>query len=107
VTGLIMEYRDLDKLFISIDGKYQYLWCAVDKDGDTIVMAQSRRDKRSGLRFFRKLFRGQESAHWKMITYKLKGFSSALREMAPSSVHITDQAQCFLSLHELVNNLLR
>ena len=123
-------------MFVSIGGKRQYLWRAVDQDGDTIdVMVQSRRDKRAALRFFRKLFKGQGSTPWKMITDKLRSYSSALREMAPSLVHITEQyqnnqaevsheptrqqerqmrrfkspgqAQRFLSFHGLVNNLCR
>ena len=46
----------LDELFVKIQGRQQYLWRAVDEDGDTIdMLAQSRRNRRAALRFFRKL----------------------------------------------------
>ena len=134
--GRLGDLWYLDEVFVSIGGKRQYLWRAVDQDGDTIdVMVQSRRNKRAALRFFRKLFKRQESLPWKIMTDKLRSYSSALREMAPSLIHITKQyannraevsheptrqqerqmrrfkspgqAQRFLSFHGLVNNLYR
>jgi putative transposase len=86
----------LDEGFVSIGGKRQYLWRAVDQDGDTIdVMVQSRRNKRAALRFFRKLFKRQGSLPWKVMTDKLRSYSSALREMAPSLIHITRPSPTF------------
>ncbi len=44
----------LDELFVKIQGRQQYLWRAVDEDGDTIdMLVQSRRNRRAALRFFR------------------------------------------------------
>ncbi len=58
--GQLGDLWYLDEVFISISGKRQYLWRAVDQDGDVIdVMVQSRRDKRTAMRFLRKLFKGQ------------------------------------------------
>jgi putative transposase len=134
--GRLGDLWYLDKVFVSIGGKRQYLWRAVDQDGDTIdVMVQSRRNKRAALRFFRKLFKRQGSLPWKIITDKLRSYSSALRDIATSQIHITNQytnnraevsheptrqqerqmrrfkspgqAQRFLSFHGLVNNLYR
>jgi len=134
--GRLGDLWYLDEVFVSIGGKRQYLWRAVDQDGDTIdVMVQSRRNKRAALRFFRKLFKRQGSLPWKVMTDKLRSYSSALREIAPSQIHITNQyannraevsheptrqqerqmrrfkspgqAQRFLSFHGLVNNLYR
>jgi putative transposase len=46
----------LDELFVSIQGQRQYLWRAVDQDGDVIdILVQPRRDQRAAERFFRKL----------------------------------------------------
>ncbi len=126
----------LDEVFISISGKRQYLWRAVDQDGDVIdILVQNRRNKGAALRFFKKLFKKQASMPWKIITDKLRSYEAALREIAPSVLHITDQyennraevshqptrqqerqmrrfkspgqAQRFLSFHGLVNNLFR
>ena len=42
----------LDELFVNIQGRQQYLWRAVDEDGDTIdILVQSRRDRRAAARF--------------------------------------------------------
>ena len=46
----------LDELFVNVQGERQYLWRAVDQDGDVIdILVQSRRDRRAAARFFRKL----------------------------------------------------
>ncbi len=44
----------LDELFVTIQGRQQYLWRAVDEDGDVIdILVQSRRTRRAAMRFFR------------------------------------------------------
>ncbi len=46
----------LDELFVRIQGRQQYLWRAVDEDGDVVdILVQSRRNRRAAVRFFRKL----------------------------------------------------
>ncbi|HEX7137840.1 MAG TPA: DDE-type integrase/transposase/recombinase [Vicinamibacterales bacterium] len=43
----------LDELFITIRGRQQYLWRAVDHDGDVIdILVQPRRDRTAAERFF-------------------------------------------------------
>ncbi len=43
----------LDELFVQIQGRQQYLWRAVDEDGDVIdILVQSRRNRRAAIRFF-------------------------------------------------------
>jgi putative transposase len=82
----------LYEVFISVGGKRQYLWRAVDQDGDVIdILVQSRRNKRAALRFFGKLFKRQASTPLKIVTDKLRSYQAALREIAPSLSHITDQ----------------
>ena len=50
----------LDEVFVKIQGRQQYLWRAVDEDGDVIdILVQSRRDRRAAARFFRKLLKSQ------------------------------------------------
>ena len=42
----------LDELFVKIQGRQQYLWRAVDVDGDTIdILVQSHRNRLAALRF--------------------------------------------------------
>jgi putative transposase len=51
----------LDELFVTIQGQRQYLWRAIDQDGDVIdILVQPRRDQLATERFFRKLLKGQE-----------------------------------------------
>ncbi len=50
----------LDEVFVTINGQRQYLWRAVDQDGDVIdILVQSRRNRRAAERFFLKLLKGQ------------------------------------------------
>ena len=59
----------LDELFIRINGQQQYLWRAVDQDGDVIdIFLQSRRDQRAAERFLRRLLRGQGKQPFRIIT---------------------------------------
>ena len=126
----------LDELFVNIQGRRQYLWRAVDRDGDVIdILVQSRRDRQAAARFFRKLLKGQGREPRRMITDKLLTYGAAHRAVMPSVVHSTRQyennraevshqptrhrerqmrrfksvghAQRFLSVHGLVQNLFR
>ncbi len=56
--GRLGDFWYLDEMFVKIQGQQQYLWRAVDQDGDVIeILVQSRRDGRAAKRFFRKLLR--------------------------------------------------
>ena len=47
---------------MNIQGKRQYLWRAVDQDGDVIdILVQTRRNRHAAERFFRKLLKGQRA----------------------------------------------
>ncbi len=126
----------LDEVFITINGQRQYLWRAVDQDGDVIdILVQSRRNRRAAERFFRKLLKGQGKPPLRLVTDKLKSYSAALRTIMPSVNHDTEQyannlaevshqptqqrerqmrkfkspaqTQRFLSVHGVVLNLFR
>ena len=126
----------LDELFVNIQGHRQYLWRAVDQDGDLIdILVQSRRNRCAATRFFRKLLKGQDRVPRRLITDKLLSHKAAHRTIMPSVVHSTRQyennraevshqptrqrehqmrrfksvghAQRFLSVHGLVQNLFR
>ena len=71
----------LDELFVNIRGRQQYLWRAVDQDGDVIdILVQPRRDRRAAERFFRKLLKGQGREPRRLF---------ADRTVMPSVVHRT------------------
>ena len=82
----------LDELFLKIQGRQQYLWRAVDEDGDVIdILVQSRRNQRAAIRFFRKLLKSQGCVPRRLMTDKLRSYPAALRTVMPSVVHCTEQ----------------
>jgi hypothetical protein len=55
--------------FIRINGQQQYLWRALDQDGDVIdVLVQRRRNQCAAERFFRRLLRRQGVEPLRIIT---------------------------------------
>jgi putative transposase len=78
----------LDEVFLSISGERQYLWRAVDQEGNVIdILVQRRRDKHAAKKFFRKLLKGLAYVPRVLITDKLKSYSAAKRELLPSVEH--------------------
>ena len=62
----------LDAVFVAINGQRQYLWRAVDQDGDLIdLLVQPRRDGRAARRFFRQLLKSQRQEPCRLVTDKL------------------------------------
>ena len=58
--GRLRDTQFLDEVFVTINGQRQYLWRAVDQDGDLIdLLVQSCRDGRAARRFFRQLLKGR------------------------------------------------
>ena len=121
---------------MTIQGQRQYLWRAVDQDGDVIdILVQPCRDQRAAERFFRKLLKGQEREPRRLVTDKLRTYEAARRAVMPSVVHDTEryannraevshevirqrerqmrgfksvgQAQRFWSVHGVIQNLFR
>ena len=61
-----------------------YLWRAVDQDGDVLdLMVQSRRDKKAAKKFYRKLLKGLRHVPRVIITDKLRSYSAAKAEVMP------------------------
>ncbi len=134
--GRLGDTWHIDEVFVSIQGEQQYLWRAVDQDGDTIdILVQRRRNKKAAERFFRRLLKGQGREPRWLMTDKLKSYDAAHRTVMPTVEHINDvyannraevshqptrqreyhmrrfssspQAQRFLTLHGLTQNLFR
>src|SRR5213594_1441405 len=78
----------LDEVFLTINGKLQYLWPAVDQDGDVLdILVQSRRNKRAAKKFFRKLLKVLHYVPRVIITDKLRSYAAAKAEILPSVQH--------------------
>jgi putative transposase len=134
--GRLGDAWHLNEAVISIQGTQHYLWRAVDQDGDTIdILVQRRRNKKAAVRFFRRLIKGQGGEPRWLITDKLRSYDAAHRDVMPTVEHIntvyannrvevshqptrqqeyhmrgfssSKQAQQFLTLHGLTQNLFR
>ena len=69
---------------MKINGKQQYLWRAVDQDGEVVdVYLQARGDGAAAKRFFRRLMQSSGGEPRKIVTDKLRGYGVALRELMP------------------------
>ena len=89
--GRLGDTWHLDELFVTIQGQRQYLWRAVDQDGDVIdILVQPRRNRRAAERFFRKLLKGQGLEPLRLVTDKLRSYSAAHRIIMPSVIHVTE-----------------
>ena len=124
----------IDEVFVKINGKHQYLWRAVDQDGEVVdVYLQAKRDGAAAKRFFRRVLRSHGGEPRQIVTDKLRSYSVAHREIIPEAIHLTEQyannraeqsheptrvrergmrrfksvrqAQRFLSAHAAVSNL--
>ncbi len=133
-AGPVGDTWHLDELFVTIRGQRQYLWRAVDQDGDVIdILLQPRRDRHAAARFFRRLLKRSARVPWRLVTDRLGSYRAAHRVVMPSVVHDTTrhannraevshqptrrrerhmrrfksaaQAQRFLVVHDVVRNL--
>lgn len=82
----------IDEVFVRIQGKQDYLWRAVDQDGEIVdVFLQSRRDAKSAKSFFKRLIQRNRGEPRKIVTDKLRSYDVAHREMTPDTFHDTSQ----------------
>ena len=82
----------IDEVFVKIQGKQQYLWRAVDPDGEVVdVFLQARRDSKAAKRFFRRLLNTHRGEPRKIVTDKLRSYGVAHRELIPDTIHDTSQ----------------
>ena len=77
---------------LSINGKLQYLWRAVDQDGDVLeILVQPRRNKQAARKFFRKLLKGQRYAPRVIVTGKLGSYEAAKADTIADVAHVSDK----------------
>ena len=58
--GRLGDTWHLDEVFVTIQGRQQYLWRVVDEAGDVLdILVQPRRNRHAAVRFFRKLLKNQ------------------------------------------------
>jgi len=96
----------IDEVFVKINGKQQYLWHAVDQDGEVVdVYLQARRDCAAAKRFFKRLMQSCGGEPRNIVTDKLRSYGVAHRERGMRRFKSPKHAQRFLSAHAAVYNL--
>ena len=82
----------IDEVFVKIQGRQQYMWRAIDQDGEVVdVFLQARRDGAAAKRFFKRLLRNNRGEPRKIVTDKLRSYGVAHRELIPDTLHDTSQ----------------
>ena len=82
----------IDEVFVKVQGAQQYLWRAVDQDGEVVdVFLQARRDGKAAMRFFKRLLKRHQDEPRKIVTDKLRNYRVAHRELAPEALHDTSR----------------
>ena len=134
--GRLGDTWNIDEVFVTIQGQRQYLWRAVDQDGNVIdILVQRRRNQQAAECFFRRLLKGQGREPRWLVTDKLRSYDAAHRTIMPTVNHINQvygnnraevshqptrqqeramrgftsptQTQRFLTLHGLIQNFFR
>ena len=60
--GRLGDHWHLDEAFLRINGQLQYLWRAIDQDGDVIdILVQPRRDRGAAERFSAGFYAGKDN----------------------------------------------
>jgi putative transposase len=87
-AGQLGDKWHLDEMVVTVAGKKQWLWRAVDQNGFVLdVLVQSRRNAKAARRLMRKLLKKQGHAPRVMITDKLGSYAVAGREIMPAVEH--------------------
>jgi putative transposase len=74
----------LDEVFVKINGEMQYLWRAVDHEGEVLESyVNKRRDRKAALNFLRKLMKrhGQPQV---IVTDRLRSYGAAMKVIGNS-----------------------
>ena len=86
------DHWHLDEVYLSFHGKQQYLWRAVDQDGEVLdILVQPRCNRQAARKFFRKLLKGQRYAPRVIVTDKLGSYAAANAEVLPDVAHLSDK----------------
>ena len=86
--GRLGDRWHLDEVFLRINGKLQYLWRAVDQDGEVLdILVQPRRNKQAAKKFFRKLLKGLQYVPRAIVTDQLRSYAAAKAEVMPCVDH--------------------
>ena len=73
------------RLYLKIDGRMVYLWCAVDAEGEVLdLLVQS---KRAALKLMRKLLRKYAVVPERLVTDDLRSYRAAILDFGIDHLH--------------------
>jgi putative transposase len=91
-AGPVGDTWHLDELLVTIRGRRQYLWRAVEQDGEVIdILLQPRRDCHAAARFLRRLLKRSGRVPHRLVTDRLGSDRAARRTVMPSVIHDTQR----------------
>jgi len=80
----------LDEMYVSIGGRWMYLWRAIDQNGEVLdVLVQAKRDKRAALKLMRKLLKKYGLAPRTIVTDKWRAYAAAIRHLGLMAWHLS------------------
>jgi len=100
----------LDEVYLSINGKHQYLWRAVDQDGEVLdTLVQPRRNKKAAKNLFRKLLKGLQYIQDKRSNNRAEKSHQPTRERERQmrSFKSAGHAQRFLASFGVITSFFR
>ena len=78
----------LDEMYVSIGGRWMYLWRAIDQEGEVLdFLVQSRRDTQAALKLMRRLLKRNGIAPKTIVTDKWKAYAAAFRNLGLVGFH--------------------
>jgi putative transposase len=90
--GRLGDTWHLDEVFVRIDGQIEYLWRAVDQEGNLLdVLVQAKRDKKAASRFFRKVLKGAGYAPRVVVTDRLASYREPCAHLVSGALHVRDK----------------
>jgi transposase-like protein len=80
--------RHLDEMYISMGGRWMYLWREIDQDGEVLdFLVSAERDKKAALRLIRKLLMRNGFAPRTIVTDKWRAYGAAFRDLGLTARH--------------------
>ena len=72
----------LDEMYVSIGGRWMYLWRAIDQDGEILdFLVQAKRDTRAALKLMRRPLKRQGMAPKTIVTDRWQAYAAAFRKL--------------------------
>lgn len=82
------DHWHLDEMVVTINAKRNWLWRAVDNEGEVLdFLVQAKRNTKAARKLMKKLFKRQGFAPTRIVTDKLRSYAAAFRSLDLSAVH--------------------